>query len=115
MILITLTFFKNPSYPEYIRPTPSGAMCLDIHPAHPHMVVVGLYDGNVCVFNLQRENIAPMYISDPGNGKHKDSVCQVDLYLDLDPDIVLDLDLDRDLVLDMDLDLNLKKVLVVIL
>lgn len=29
------------------------AMCIDIHPLHPHMVVVGLYDGNVAVYNLQ--------------------------------------------------------------
>ena len=71
------------------------------------MVVVGLYDGNVCVFNLQRENLAPMYISDPGNGKHKDSVCQVDLYLYLDLDIVLDMNLDWDLVLDLDIVLDM--------
>ena len=28
-------------------------MTLDIHPSHPHMLVVGLYDGNVAVYNLQ--------------------------------------------------------------
>ena len=69
--------FQNPSYPEYICPTSSGAMCLHFHPEHPHMLAVGLHDGNVCVFNLQKERKTPIYISNAANGKHKDIVWQV--------------------------------------
>ena len=53
-------------------------MCLDFHPKHAHMVAVGLHDGNVCVFNLQKDGSGPVYISDPSNGKHRDIVWQVE-------------------------------------
>ena len=69
-------------------------MTLDIHPSHPHMLVVGLYDGNVAVYNLQvcsmkarkvdvirkfcqQKKSAPNYMSTAQNGKHKDVVWQV--------------------------------------
>ena len=52
-------------------------MCLHFHPEHPHMLAVGLHDGNVCVFNLQKERKTPIYISNAANGKHKDIVWQV--------------------------------------
>ena len=57
--------------------TESGAMCLDFHPAHAHMLVAGLYDGTVCVFNLQKDRKRPLYTSLPNNGKHRDAVWQV--------------------------------------
>ena len=67
---------KNISSPGSIANLPRyqcwakcGVMCVDIHPEvflltrfknlsflpeqHPHMLVVGLYDGNVAVYNLQ--------------------------------------------------------------
>ena len=44
---------KNPSYPEYICHASSGVISFDIHPQHPNMVVVGLYNGNVAVYNLR--------------------------------------------------------------
>ena len=43
-------------------------MCVDIHPQHPHMVVAGLYDGNVAVYNLQTKQGKPSYLSHPHNG-----------------------------------------------
>ena len=53
-------------------------MSCDIHPYHPHMLVVGLYDGSVAVYNLQqRKNMAPNYMSSATNGKHTDVVWQV--------------------------------------
>ena len=85
---------KNPSYPEYLCQAQCGVMCLDIHPEHPHMLVsngslgiglsyecplqvVGLYDGNIAVYNLQRNSGQPTYQSDARNGKHRDIVWQV--------------------------------------
>ena len=50
---ICIFSLKNPSYPEYICHASSGVISFDIHPQHPNMVVVGLYNGNVAVYNLR--------------------------------------------------------------
>ena len=68
---------KNPSYPEYVCYAPCGIMSLDINPKHPHMMVAGLADGNVAVYNLQTPGRKPAYLSSARNGKHKDIVWQV--------------------------------------
>ena len=41
------------------------------------MLVAGLYDGNIAVYNLQKNTGLPSYQSDARNGKHKDIVWQV--------------------------------------
>ena len=41
------------------------------------MLVVGLYDGNIAVYNLQKNMGGPNYQSDAKNGKHRDIVWQV--------------------------------------
>ena len=80
---VCLYSLKNPSYPEWVCQTRSGVMCVHLHPLDPHMVVVGLYDGNVAVYNLHTmrhggTNICtPNYISSAGKGKHSDVVWQV--------------------------------------
>ena len=33
---------------------PCGVLCMDISTDYPHLVVAGLYDGNVAVYNLCR-------------------------------------------------------------
>lgn len=72
---------KNPAHPEYICEYDSGVMALDFHPQHPHMLVAGLYDGNVLVYNLQKDSgssrLRPVYKSSADNGKHSDTVWQV--------------------------------------
>ena len=69
---------KNPSYPEYLCYAHCGVVCVDIHSNHPHMMVVGLADGNVAVYNLQQKGAQkPSYISSARNGKHRDIVWQV--------------------------------------
>ena len=68
---------KNPSYPEYLCSAHCGVLCVDIHPGHPHMLAVGLSDGNVAVYNLQQPTYKPTYISTANNGKHHDIVWQV--------------------------------------
>lgn len=87
--MVCVFSLKNPSYPEYLCQAPCGVMCLDIHPEvsrrrapdthpqHPHMMVVGLYDGNIAIYNLQKNTGRPTYQSDARNGKHKDIVWQV--------------------------------------
>ena len=69
---------KNPAYPEYLCTAPCGVLCVDIHPQHPHMLVAGLSNGNVAVYNLQKKTEgSPNYVSTARNGKHQDAVGQV--------------------------------------
>ncbi|XP_041638536.1 dynein, axonemal, intermediate chain 1, paralog 2 [Cheilinus undulatus] len=68
---------KNSAFPEYIYPTNSSVLCLDIHEQHTHLVAVGFYDGCVAVYNLKKEGQEPMYKSTAKNGKHTDPVWQV--------------------------------------
>ena len=72
---------KNASYPEYVCYAPCGIMSVDIHPTHPHMLVVGLANGNVAVYNLQLQGKKPAYLSSARNGKHTDIVWQVNQLL----------------------------------
>ena len=68
---------KKSAFPEYIYPTTSGVLCLDIHEQHSYLVVVGFYDGCVAVYNLQEEGLEPVYKSTAKTGKHTDPVWQV--------------------------------------
>ena len=69
---------KNPSHPEFICSASCGVTSVDMHPQHPHMVLTGLHDGNVAVYNLKLKSSPPVYKSSPSNGKHRDVVWQVD-------------------------------------
>ena len=75
--VVCIFSLKNPSYPEYLCHAGSGVTAVDIHPIHPHMLAIGMADGNVAVFNLQKNNGKPSYISTAKNGKHQDIVWQV--------------------------------------
>ncbi|XP_061687762.1 dynein axonemal intermediate chain 1-like isoform X3 [Syngnathoides biaculeatus] len=68
---------KNSTYPEYIFPTGSGVLSLDIHKQHSYLVAVGFYDGCVCVYNLKNKGQNPQYKSTVNTGKHTDPVWQV--------------------------------------
>jgi len=75
--MILFYTLKNPSFPEYIYPTDSGVMSLDINTDYPYLVAVGFYDGNVAVYNLIENHSGPVYISTAKTGKHTDPVWQV--------------------------------------
>ena len=68
---------KNPTFPEYICLSSCAILCLDVNPNHPHMLAVGLMNGNVAVYNLQVKTKHPTYISDSINGKHRNLINQV--------------------------------------
>ncbi|KAG8284801.1 cytoplasmic dynein with WD40 domain [Homalodisca vitripennis] len=74
---LCLFTLKNPSYPEYINSTDSGVMCLDFHPQHPYLVVVGLYDGTVAVYNIQLPTKERQFQSNSVTNKHGGIVWQV--------------------------------------
>ena len=84
--MVLLFSLKNPTYPEYVCNAPCEVMCVDIHPKHPHIIVVGLVRGNVAIYNLQSKDSTPTHISTTRNGKHKDIVWRVsfELYFAID-------------------------------
>ncbi|VDP85529.1 unnamed protein product [Echinostoma caproni] len=75
--LICFYTLKNPEYPEYIFETESGVLSLDLHPALPHMLCVGFYDGAVGVYNINQRKTGPLYLSTAKTGKHTDPVWEV--------------------------------------
>ena len=77
--VICVYSLKNPSHPEYICTASSGILCVDIHPGYPHILAVGLYDGNVAVYDLSSSSPGPSYQSSAASGKHADAVWQVGL------------------------------------
>ncbi|CRK96455.1 CLUMA_CG009995, isoform A [Clunio marinus] len=74
---VCLFSIKNPSFPEYRITTESGAMCCDVHKKYPYLIVIGQYDGNVCVYNLQMGTKEPVYVSQGVNGKHSEAVWEI--------------------------------------
>lgn len=74
--MIACFTLKNPSYPEFTFSTESGVMCLHFHPQHPSMLAVGLHDGSVVVFNIQKKGETPLYRSG-SKGRHTEPVWQV--------------------------------------
>lgn len=75
--LICAFTIKNASYPDYICTTASSAMCCDIHPKFPYMVVVGLHDGNMWIFNIQASCKEPAFKSNSVTQKHGGMVWEV--------------------------------------
>ncbi|GJQ66498.1 hypothetical protein Trydic_g4490 [Trypoxylus dichotomus] len=74
---VCLFTIKNPSFPEHICMTDSGVMCVDVHPKYPYMVVVGQYDGNVVVFNVQATCKKPAFKSNAVVNKHTGIIWEV--------------------------------------
>lgn len=77
-------------------------MCCDIHPNYPFLLVIGkilnsyiingihifistigMFDGNVAVYNLQSNYTQPMYISRETIGKHSNIVWEVKWGVDM--------------------------------
>lgn len=88
--MVVLFTLKNPSFPEFIYQTESGVMSVHIHPQHPSMIAVGLYDGGVLVYNIQAKTDQPVFkSSSKSGGKHSDPVWQVSWQKDdLDDNLV---------------------------
>uniref|UniRef100_A0A1B6DX00 Dynein intermediate chain 2, ciliary n=1 Tax=Clastoptera arizonana TaxID=38151 RepID=A0A1B6DX00_9HEMI len=74
---LCLFTLKNPSFPEYINSADSGVMCLDFHYKHAYLVVVGLYDGTVLVYNVQLLTKEWQFQSNSVSNKHGGIVWQV--------------------------------------
>jgi len=53
--LVVIFSLRNTTYPEFVWTAPNGAMSCDIHFSRNCLVAVGLYDGNVAVLNLEKD------------------------------------------------------------
>ena len=60
----------SPYMVRYVFQVDSGVMSLDIHPEHPYLIAVGLYDGTVAVYTLKDKGSNPLYRSTTKTGKH---------------------------------------------
>ncbi|KAJ8983052.1 hypothetical protein NQ317_013257 [Molorchus minor] len=74
---VCLYTLKNPSFPDYICTTASSVMCVDIHPKYPYMILLGLYDGSIEIFNIQETCKEPAHRSNNVTDKHRGIVWEV--------------------------------------
>ncbi|XP_072942856.1 dynein intermediate chain 2, ciliary isoform X2 [Epargyreus clarus] len=75
---LCLFSIKNPAFPEYAVITESPIICLDVYKETPYLVCVGLYDGNVCVYNAQLTlESSYQYKSDSVHDKHSSIVWEI--------------------------------------
>ncbi|GLH13933.1 Dynein intermediate chain 2, ciliary [Gryllus bimaculatus] len=74
---VCLYTLKNPSYPDYICMVDYVVLCIDIHPQHPHLFVIGKSDGNVAVYNVLLATSEPQFKSNSVKYKHGGIVWQV--------------------------------------
>lgn len=81
--LVCFFTIKNPSFPDYIITTESGVICCDIHQKYPYLMVIGMFDGNVAVYNLETNPNQPVYISRGTDGKHSNIVWEVKWGIDM--------------------------------
>jgi WD40 repeat protein len=68
--MIALYSFKNVKYPENIIQCEDSVMSLDFHPQSPALLVVGLYNGIVLVFDIRNKDFKPIYKSCIQSKKH---------------------------------------------
>jgi len=74
---IALWSLKNPTHPERVYSLPCGVTAIDWSAYHPFLLAVGLYDGNVAIFDMRSEEDAPILESGSTTDKHHDPVWQV--------------------------------------
>lgn len=74
---------KNPSFPEYISHPQNGVMTLDFHPSRPYLIVIGMNDGTVAVYDCRLNNKLPIYESSNIGNKHNGTIWQVQWSHDL--------------------------------
>ncbi len=71
---------KNNYYPEVRYTTDSGVLCLDFHPNEFSLLVAGMYDGTISVFDIKQKSKGPLITCDIRTQRHMDPVWQVRWY-----------------------------------
>jgi dynein intermediate chain 1 len=67
---------KNPSFPEFVIPSPYGIMCLEVHSTKNFLTAVGMYDGSVAIFNVKENLNGPIFMTSMET-RHTDPVWSV--------------------------------------
>ena len=68
--MVALYSFKNVKYPESIIQCEDAVMSLDFHPEVSALLVVGLYNGTVLVYDIRNKDQQPIYRSCIKSKKH---------------------------------------------
>ena len=71
---------KNNHHPEVKYITDSSVLSLDFHPTKSFLLVAGLYDGTICVYDIKQKIKTPLIICDLRLQRHMDPVWQVKWY-----------------------------------
>ncbi len=71
---------KNNHHPEIKYTTESGVLSLDFHPTQFSLLVAGMYDGTVSVYDIKQKVKTPILTCDIRYQKHMDPVWQVKWY-----------------------------------
>ena len=71
---------KNNYYPEVRYTTDSGVLCLDFHHVEFSLLVAGMYDGTISVFDIKQKSKGPIITCDIRTQRHMDPVWQVKWY-----------------------------------
>ena len=57
--MVALWSLKNPGYPLWSFPTPSGVTAVDFSVYNPNMLAVGLYNGTLAVHDVKTRQVRP--------------------------------------------------------
>nr|XP_033771808.1 WD repeat-containing protein 78 isoform X2 [Geotrypetes seraphini] len=68
---------KNTMWPERIYQCESGVTALDFSSANPNLLAVGMYNGVVAVYNVQKNRDTPVLDCSDSAGKHTSPVWQL--------------------------------------
>lgn len=74
---VALWSLKNPTHPERVYSLPCGVTSIDWSSYYPFLLAVGLYDGNVAIYDVRSEDNEPILQSGNNTEKHHDPVWQV--------------------------------------
>jgi WD40 repeat protein len=68
--LVCCWSLKNPEFPERFYKTDSGVTSLAFSQKHSNLIAVGLFNGNILVFDVRNNNTAPLLNTNESEHKH---------------------------------------------
>ncbi|CAF2126479.1 unnamed protein product [Rotaria magnacalcarata] len=68
---------KNPEFPERYYQTDAGVTSLSFSLKRPNLLAVGLFNGNICIFDVNQNNTSPIVDTNENDKKHSKPVWQI--------------------------------------
>jgi WD40 repeat protein len=68
---------KNPTFPEKIIYWDNSITCCQWSKKQPHLIAIGDSQGNIAVFNIRSDSLAPIADSKDLDGKHTDIIWEI--------------------------------------